>query len=78
MVTGRSQVAQFIYLAQLHAAKGSCKCKVCSLMRKTVDAMTEEIENPSKANPAGVPDAMEVLRAAGYDVDKLMIPEVRE
>lgn len=78
MPNGKSQVAQYIYLAQLKAAKGSCKCEVCQLMRKTIDAMSEEILNPSKPNPAGVPDALEVLRAAGYDVSSIMIPEEGE
>lgn len=78
MPNGKSQVAQYIYLAQLHAAKGSCKCQVCQLMRKTVDAMTEEILNPSKTNPVGIQEALEVLKAGGIDISSLMIPEVTD
>ena len=78
MPNGKSQVAQFIYLAQLHAAKSSCKCKVCELMRKTVDAMTEEILNPSKPNPGGIEDMIAQLTEQGYQVSIPMAKEETE
>lgn len=68
MPNGKSQYAQAIYLAQLQACKGSCKCNPCKLLRKAADAMTEETLNPTPGNPAGVEDAMELLKQAGYDV----------
>jgi len=68
MTNGKSQYAQAVYLAQLQACKGSCKCRPCELLRKAADAMTEETLNPTPGNPAGVEDALEMVRAAGYDV----------
>jgi len=67
-MNGKSQYAQSVYLAQLQACKGSCKCNPCQLLRKAADAMTEETLNPTPANPMGVEDAMSILTAAGYDV----------
>ena len=70
MSNGKSQYAQCVYMAQLQACKGSCKCKSCELLRKAADAMTEETLNPTPGKPGGVEDAMELLREAGYDVNK--------
>ncbi len=43
MVTGtKNAAAQFIYLAQLEAQKGTCKCKGCQLLRKCNDAMVDQ------------------------------------
>lgn len=71
MPNGKSQYAQAVYLAQLQACKGSCKCKSCELLRKAADVMTEETLNPTPGNPASVEDAMSALEAAGYDVTGL-------
>ncbi|MBA7602865.1 hypothetical protein ES703_09961 [subsurface metagenome] len=71
MPNGKSQYAQAIYLAQLQACKGGCKCKSCELLRKAADAMTEETLNPTLGNPGNVEDAMSALTAAGYDVTGL-------
>jgi len=68
MPDGKSQYAQAIYLAQLQACKGTCKCRACQLLRKAADAMTEETLNPAPGNPGGIQDAMELLKSAGYDV----------
>lgn len=68
MPNGKSQYAQAVYLAQLQACKGTCKCKPCQLLRKAADAMTEETLNPSPGNPGGVEDAMAILKDAGYDI----------
>ena len=71
MPNGKSQYAQAVYLAQLQACKGSCKCKSCQLLRKAADSMTEETLNPVKSNPMGVEDAISTLQAAGYDLSTL-------
>ena len=70
MPDGKSQYAQAVYLAQLQACKGSCKCKPCELLRKAADAMTEETLNPTPSNSTDIEDAMSMLSAAGYDVTK--------
>ena len=70
MPNGKSQYAQAVYMAQLQACKGSCKCSSCQLLRKAADHMTEETLNPSLPNPASVEDAMELLKGAGYDITK--------
>jgi len=71
MPNGKSQYAQAVYLAQLQACKGTCKCRPCQLLRKAADAMTEETLNPTPGNPGSVEDAMAALTAAGYDVTGL-------
>jgi len=78
MPDGKSQYAQAVYLAQLQACKGNCKCRACQLLRKAADAMTEETLNPAPGNPGSVENAMEVMRAAGYDVTGLPRGEVVE
>jgi hypothetical protein len=40
--SGQQQGAQMIYLAQLNAAKGTCKCAACQLLRKGNDLMTKD------------------------------------
>ncbi|MBA7582985.1 hypothetical protein ES708_24923 [subsurface metagenome] len=70
MPNGKSQYAQAVYLAQLQACKGSCKCRSCQLLRKAADSMTEETLNPTPANPGGVEDALAMLKDAGYDVTR--------
>ena len=40
---GKSQVAQFMYLAQLEACQYGCKCKGCQLMRKATSAMSDAV-----------------------------------
>jgi len=42
MVMRNDPLAQAIYLAQLEAAKGTCKCKVCQLMRKASKNMVDQ------------------------------------
>lgn len=70
MPNGKSQYAQAVYLAQLQACKGGCKCRACQLLRKAADSMTEETLNPSPANPTGIEDAVTMLREAGYDITR--------
>lgn len=58
MPNGRSDVmAQYVYLAQLQAVKGKCKCNVCQLLRKGADAATAALlsgEQPSTVKMPGV------------------------
>jgi len=68
MPNGKSQYAQAVYLAQLQACKGSCKCKACELLRKAADAMTEETLNPQADESSTIKDALEAVRGAGYDI----------
>lgn len=60
MPNGKQAVAQYYYLAQLQACKGSCQCNVCKLLRKCADVQAEELLNPSPApTPQGMPEVME-------------------
>jgi len=78
MPNGKSQYAQAVYMAQLQACKGSCKCKPCELLRKSADAMTEETLNPTPGNPGGIEDALALIKEAGYDVSGGPEAEARE
>jgi hypothetical protein len=43
MPNGKSDImAQTVYLAQLEAAKGTCKCRTCQILRKGNQAMTDQ------------------------------------
>jgi len=63
MPNGKSDVmAQAVYLAQLEAAKGSCKCATCRILRKATKTMTEQF----LGGPGGdSPGTAEALQAAG-------------
>jgi hypothetical protein len=43
MTDGDTNLAQAIYLAQLFAARNTCKCKACMLLRKASDDMTDQM-----------------------------------
>lgn len=43
MPDGDQNLAQAFYLAQLYAARGTCKCKACQLLRKVSEEMTEQM-----------------------------------
>jgi hypothetical protein len=50
----KDTMAQAVYLAQLEAAKGNCKCRTCQILRKATASMTEAfLQEP--ANPALTP-----------------------
>lgn len=70
MPNGKAQYAQAIYLAQLQACKSKCQCNSCKLLRQAADSMTEETLNPTPGNPMGVEDALSIVEAAGYNVNK--------
>ncbi len=59
--SSKSQAAQYLYLAQLDAQKGSCNCKACQLLRKSNDAMVADALAP--AAPAGGDQAAAALAA---------------
>lgn len=43
MPNGKGDVmARAVYLAQLEAAKGKCKCKTCQILRRATDTMTKQ------------------------------------
>ena len=49
MPNGKSDImAQAVYLAQLEAAKNSCKCQTCRILRKATRAMTEQFLGTTK------------------------------
>jgi hypothetical protein len=53
---GKSDVmARAVYLAQLEAAKGKCKCKTCQILRRATDVMTKEFMGEV---PAGMTSAL--------------------
>ncbi len=39
----KNAMAQGVYIAQLFAAKGSCKCAACRALRMATDSMIAEI-----------------------------------
>jgi hypothetical protein len=57
-------IAQAVYLAQLQAAKGSCKCKCCELLRKATDAMTEQMLNPQPESSVMTNQGRELINKA--------------
>jgi hypothetical protein len=64
MPNGKSDVmAQAVYLAQLEAARGTCKCKTCRILRKAATMMTDQFLSPGSANPAGIKDVIESVKA---------------
>ncbi len=48
----KNAAAQYIYLAQLDAQKGTCKCKSCQLLRKCNDAMVDQALKPAAVGAA--------------------------
>ena len=68
MQQSKDGLAQSFYLAQLEACKGGCECKVCQLLRQSVDLMTEQaLSGPSRPVP-GVEEMVQLLKGAGYEV----------
>jgi len=63
-------MAQAVYLAQLEAARGNCKCNTCRILRKASRAMTEQFLGGPGASPRGVEEAMK----AAQDVSSEVIP----
>ena len=62
MPNGKSDImAQAVYLAQLEAAKNSCKCTTCRILRKATKSMTEQFLG---STGTGTPGATEASKAA--------------
>lgn len=58
MPNGKSDImAQAVYLAQLEAAKGNCKCATCRILRKATRAMTEQFLGSAEVVNPGVKEA---------------------
>jgi len=54
MPNGKSDImAQAVYLAQLEAANGKCKCRACQVLRKASKVMTDQFLAGNAANPGG-------------------------
>ncbi len=51
MAENRQQMATAVYLAQLEANKGECKCKVCQILRKGNDQTVEAFLEPENKIP---------------------------
>jgi hypothetical protein len=49
-----NELAQAVYLAQLFAARNTCKCKACRLLRQASDSMMDQMlgETPKVASLA--------------------------
>ena len=62
----QQQGAQMIYLAQLNAAKGTCKCAACQLLRKGNDLMTRDALGPA----AGQADQLKQALGSVSDGDE--------
>ena len=56
MVSGQRDImAQAVYLAQLEAARGTCKCRTCQILRKANKAMTDQFLGKVSENPGDNP-----------------------
>jgi hypothetical protein len=56
MPNGDADLAQGVYAAQLFAARGSCNCTACQLLRTVADRMAQQILKGATAMPAAGPD----------------------
>ena len=50
--SNRDIMAQGVFLAQLYAAKGACKCQACHILRKATQQMSAAFLSES-TKPAG-------------------------
>ena len=71
MPNGRDTMAQAVYLAQLEAARGDCKCNTCRILRKASRAMTQAFLNPQGVNPSGVKEATELAQSDNSEIISL-------
>lgn len=66
MPNGKSDImAQAVYLAQLEAARGNCKCATCRILRKATKSMTEQFLGGTGDNPQGIKGAIEAVPVEG-------------
>jgi len=69
MPNGKSDImAQAVYLAQLEAAKGNCKCATCRILRKATRAMTEQFLGAQGGDHPGVKGAMQAAQEVSGEV----------
>lgn len=60
MPNGRTDImAQAVFLAQLEAAKNTCKCRTCQILRKASRMMTDQFLQPNPKAPPGVGEVIE-------------------
>ncbi|MBA7560972.1 hypothetical protein ES708_02606 [subsurface metagenome] len=72
MPNGKSDImAQAVYLAQLEAARGNCKCNTCRILRKATKSMTEQFLAPAGADPPGIKEAVEAAQEVSGEVVNL-------
>ena len=66
----KNAAAQYLYLAQLYAQKGACKCKSCELLRRCSDAMIDQALQPAGTGAQGVPAGVaEAINGAAASVN---------
>jgi len=71
MPNGKSDImAQAVYLAQLEAQRGNCKCNTCRILRKATKAMTAQFLGETEgANPGAQEVIQKVSRQAGESLN---------
>ena len=62
MPNGRDAIAQGVYLAQLEAVRGNCKCNTCRILRKASRMMTREFLKPSGDEVENPPAATDIAQ----------------
>ena len=75
MPNGKDTMAQAVYLAQLQACKGSCKCNVCQILRKAADRMSEDFLNPTPAHSPDLEQAIKLVRESGISLSDTVTVE---
>jgi len=68
MPNGKGDImAQAVYLAQLEAARGNCKCKTCRILRKATKMMTEQFLTTTEASEKDVEEAAKTVKGSGQE-----------
>jgi hypothetical protein len=67
MPDGDQGLAQSIYLANLFAAKGTCQCEACQLLRNSTDGMIKQVLGKSTTGGSSVDPALvaQVIKQLG-------------
>jgi hypothetical protein len=62
MTTGKRDImAEAVYLAQMEAAKGTCDCEACQLLRQGNKLMTARFLGEARAAPGAAVPGSETL-----------------
>lgn len=67
----RDIMAQGIYLAQVAAAKGNCKCECCRIIRRITKTMTEQFLSGDQGNPGDNPAGPSAVAKEFQDIIKV-------